>query len=503
MSSAGLLHTLPIVTIQPTFPTIANEVYLGVIPAENCWISCYNHTPSDSRQSSSPGSLHAKIRLVLDEEDREKVNFQSREGDVRILEVGGELGHSYAVSSASMSIPPTRLLFPAQEYADPERSNPQKPHRITAFTLASDKSQYATGYLDGSVHLYPIVPIARNTSQNKYPTSELHSPPKSTYTSRRQILVSAASASTGVLARGHKSTVSSIRFFPSSRVLLSSGADFALQIYPADPIPPSAVSFGPVPISKRVSSVRTLIAHTRNVTSTAMIGRGREIISASMDGTIRIWDVSSGQEETLIHSAAGVGLGIMGLCLDLEAPAGSDVDASPVNGLLYAALYDGSFEVLRLDSTQKPPKLNNVFRSERSIYGAANAIAVSTPTETVKDKFVAIGSAKGVVSVYHASSYASFHFRRSDASIEDLAFISLPGDDHKLGLVIGTADGLPWIASLDVTPSEGGPDAKVAVYAELAGVDVDAIRAVSVHTSTSEVEVWTAGDDGVVRRYIL
>ncbi|KIK57280.1 hypothetical protein GYMLUDRAFT_173103 [Collybiopsis luxurians FD-317 M1] len=480
MSSSSPVHTLPIVTIQDNLPTIANEIYSGVIPAENIWISCYNHSPSDSRQSTSPSSLHAKVRVILDEDDRENVVLQVREGDVQITEAERrEFNYSYAVSSPTMRIPSTKLLFPVQEYADPERSNAQKPHRITAFALASDKSQFATGYLDGSVHLYPIVPITSGNSQNKYPTSEI-----------------------GVLARGHKSTVTSLRFFPSSRVLLSSGADFTLQIYPADPISASAVSSGPVQTSKRVSSVRTLTAHTRSVTSTAMIGRGRAIISASMDGTFRIWDVSTGQEETLVHSATGVGIGVNRIFLESELPTAADADAA-INGVLYAALHDGSFEVMKLDGTQKPRKLIHEFRSERSVHGALNSIVASSPVDAVNENYIAVGSAKGVVSVYHASSYASIHFRRSDASIEDLAFVPLPGDNSKLGLVVATADGLPWIASLDVLPAEGVSDTKISVFAELAGGDVDAVRAISIYASTSGIEVWTAGDDGIVRRYIL
>ncbi|KAJ3893791.1 WD40-repeat-containing domain protein [Lentinula edodes] len=481
MSSSKIpVRTLPIVTVQPTFPIVVNEVYSGVIPFENIWISCYNNSSSDSPAPSS--SIHSKVRVVLDDEDREKVVYQVREGDVNISEAERrDFGYIYSVSSPSLRIPPTRLLFPVQEYADPEKSNPQKPHRITAFSLAPDKSQYAIGYLDGSVLLYPSVPI--QNSQSEYPTS-------------------ATSGLSPALTRAHRSTVTSLRFFPSSRVLLSSGADFALQVYPADPIAAASVSSASGQSSKRVSSVRTLTAHTRSVTSSAMIGRGRAIISSSMDGTIRVWDVSTGEEETLVHSAAGVGIGINRIFLDSDRDLSSSEDAEPSsNGRLYAALHDGSFEVFTLDGSQKPRKLVHEFRSEKSIYGALNAITVSMPTAEAREKFIAVGSAQGVISIYNASSYASVHFRRNEASIEDLDFVPLP--QSKLGLVITTGDGLPWIASLDELPITGSVDAKVSVYAELVGGDVDAVRNVSVHTVSSTIEVWTASDDGIVRRYVL
>ncbi|KAJ3773787.1 WD40-repeat-containing domain protein [Lentinula raphanica] len=501
--SSSAIHTVRIVTVQATFPTVVNEVYSGVIPFENVWISCYDNSPAETRQPDPPGSIYAKVRVVLDDEDREKVVFRAREGDVLLSEAERRnFGYVYTVSLPSMQVPPTRLLFPVQEYADPERSNPQKPHRITAFTLSPDRSQYATGYLDGSVLLYPTVPI--HNSQNKYPTSSMYSPSKSTYTSRRQALVSTTSTNVSpALHKAHKSTVTSLRFFPSSRVLLSTGADFTLHIFPADPIPASMASSESSQSSKRVSSVRTLIAHTRSVTSSAMIDRGRSIISASTDGTIRVWDVSTGKEETLIHSATGVGVGVNCISLDFNRMSTGDSTERPLARRLYAALHDGSFEVLNLDLEEKPPKISQHFRSENLGHGALNAIAVSQPTGIEEITYIAVGSAKGVVSVYNANTYASAHFRRSDASIEDLEFIVLENNPNKLGLVVATADGLPWIASLTDLPVSGECNTQVSVYAELVGGDVDAVRHVCVHTADTQVEVWTASDDGIVRRYIL
>ncbi|KAE9392828.1 WD40 repeat-like protein [Gymnopus androsaceus JB14] len=444
---------------------LVNEVYSAVIPSEDAWISCYDHSPSDSAQSTSSGSLHTKVHVELDEEDREKVVLKVREGDLRIEEAERrDFNQSYVVSSPSLRVPHTALLFPVQEYVDPERTNPQKPHRITAFSLAADKSHIPiSNYPYREQRFSKQIPYFRNVLSV-------------------QFYVHFATANHDIFASGlkaHKSTVTSLRFFPSSRVLLSSGADFTLQIYPADPISTSAVSSGQT--SKRVSSVRTLSSHIRSVTSTAMIGRGRAIISASMDGTIRIWNVSTGEEEALVHSASGMPIPL-------------------TNGTLYAALHDGSFEVLKLDGSKKPPELVHEFRSERSAYGPLSTIAVSSSFPTAAEKFIAVGSTKGVISVYNASTYAPvLHFRRSEASIETLAFASLPGDSPRLGLVIATADGLPWVAELHTLPQE-----KATVYAELAGGDVDPVRAVSVHTmSNSEVEVWTASDDGIVRRYVL
>ncbi|THV02716.1 hypothetical protein K435DRAFT_775359 [Dendrothele bispora CBS 962.96] len=77
-----------------------------------------------------------------------------------MVEAAG-LTNSYIVSLPSlyMSIPPVRLLTPVQEYADPERSNTRRPHRVATFAVSENKSQLTTGFLDGSVYLYAIHPL--------------------------------------------------------------------------------------------------------------------------------------------------------------------------------------------------------------------------------------------------------------------------------------------------------------------------------------------------------
>lgn len=62
---------LPISTVQHTLPSVASEIYNAIIPSEHVWLSCY-------RQGEP--SVHGKIRLSLDEEDREKISFEGKEG---------------------------------------------------------------------------------------------------------------------------------------------------------------------------------------------------------------------------------------------------------------------------------------------------------------------------------------------------------------------------------------------------------------------------------------
>jgi proteasomal ATPase-associated factor 1 len=66
---------LPVITIDPTFPTVIQDVDNGIVPSETFWMSCY--------RASQP-SVHAKIQVELDEVDRTLVHLKRREGDVDI-----------------------------------------------------------------------------------------------------------------------------------------------------------------------------------------------------------------------------------------------------------------------------------------------------------------------------------------------------------------------------------------------------------------------------------
>ena len=68
--------TLPVVTIQPTFPEVIQEVLDGVIPSDKFWVSCYK---------TSQTSVHARVLVELDEVDRNLVNLSPAEGDVEVL----------------------------------------------------------------------------------------------------------------------------------------------------------------------------------------------------------------------------------------------------------------------------------------------------------------------------------------------------------------------------------------------------------------------------------
>lgn len=66
---------LPVVTIQPSFTEVIKEVQDGIIPSENFWVSCYKNLET---------SLHGKVKVELDDVDRNLIKTRTIEGDVEV-----------------------------------------------------------------------------------------------------------------------------------------------------------------------------------------------------------------------------------------------------------------------------------------------------------------------------------------------------------------------------------------------------------------------------------
>lgn len=145
--------------------------------------------------------------------------------------------------------------------------------------------------------------------------------------------------------------------------------------------------------------------------------------------------------------------------------------------VVFAALQNGFFEVFDL-GTKNPVHKYEVGKR------ALNAISYSA----VHDLLVT-GSTHGVVTVFDTRQLSTplTSFARNRASIEDLG---IRGYTTEAEVVVVAEDGLPYVAG--VRPD--GPQ----VRAELIGSDCDAVKMVRV---TENGAVWTAGDDGIVRKY--
>ena len=292
---------------------------------------------------------------------------------------------------------------------------------------------------------------------------------------------------TKVICRSHVSVVTSLKFFPSSRVILSSGQDFALTVMSADL--PDSPSF-----ESRVNPARVMRGHSATVTSTAIIGVGRNVVSASLDSKIRLWDVPSGEAFTTLFAKNPITSMSLG-DRPLAPPDGEESVPPPSmdnrevpetsSKLVFCGLKNGSFQLLDLGFK------NSVYISPSST-SPLTSIAYSQSSN-----LLATGSASGIVTIYDTRSLTTpvTSFSRMQTGIEDLAFVSRNNGSGDLGLAIATSDGLPYVAS--VVPE--GPTTST----ELVGVDCDAVRHVSVRCHENRMEAWSASDDGIVRRYLL
>ena len=152
--------------------------------------------------------------------------------------------------------------------------------------------------------------------------------------------------------------------------------------------------------------------------------------------------------------------------------------------LVFCGLENGSFELFDLGfkkSTYRSP----IPKSPSSL---------TSINYSDSHNLLATGSSSGIITVYDTRSLQIplTSFSRLETVIEDLSFTY---SNLGVGLAIATADGLPYLAS--VVPE--GP----AVSAELVGVDCDPVRNITLRNIDGRREVWSASDDGIVRRYIL
>jgi len=145
--------------------------------------------------------------------------------------------------------------------------------------------------------------------------------------------------------------------------------------------------------------------------------------------------------------------------------------------IVFAALQNGSFEVFDLGTK------NSVHKYE------LGKRALNTISYSAKHDLLATGSIDGVVTVFDTRQLSSplTSFARNRASIEDLG---IRGHTAEAEVVVVAEDGLVYVAG--VRPD--GPQ----VHTELIGSNCDAVRVVRVAENGG---IWTAGDDGMVRKY--
>jgi WD40 repeat protein len=177
----------------------------------------------------------------------------------------------------------------------------------------------------------------------------------------------------------------------------------------------------------------------------------------------------------------------------------SEPDASSEGYILYAALQNGTFNVFDT-------------RASRLVYASPLARRTSALLSIANDsssQLLATGNTTGVVAIYDIRQLPSpsssplnplFSFKRSDSSIDDLLFTD--SSQASPSLLVATGDGFPFRVSVSLG---GGSRQVVEEYAAHADEGVRVIRTRLRHDIVDDhqpaLDIWTAGDDGLARRY--
>lgn len=288
-------------------------------------------------------------------------------------------------------------------------------------------------------------------------------------------------------------TTQSLRFFPSSKVLLSASGDLSLNVLSADPSPTATAS---LPL---LTPARTLKGHKGAITDTHIIGVGKQVYSCGKDGSIRLWDVAQAAKmgSTMVsEDFAGIlKMSVEGTTDATEISSGASRDHAHV---IYAALQNGTFNVFDA-------------RAGRLVYASplpakkGSGSPLLSITHSTSSNLLATGSSSGLVTVYDTRNLPSsasgnlstsplaplLAFKRSDSAINDLEFIS-----GSSSLLVATGDGFPYRVSI---ASNGIAE----VEEEYAAHDDQGIQVIRLSSAVGDkgASVWTAGDDGIVRRY--
>lgn len=270
---------------------------------------------------------------------------------------------------------------------------------------------------------------------------------------------------------------------------MSASSDLSLNIVSADVSPDASFPL--------LSVARTLKGHKSAVTDTHIVGVGKTVYSSSKDGSIRLWDV--GQASKIGSTLTSESYNPI-LRMDVASSANSEPQNGSESGeglTIYAALQNGTFNVFDT-------------RASKLVYASpANRRAplLLSIASNASEHLLATGSASGLVEIYDTRQLPSsdqtpvnplYAFKRSDASVDDLLFTpSTPSPS----LLVATGDGFPYRVSVSL---DGKPQV-VEEYAAHADEGVRSIRLSSkgagIQNGNSTFDVWTAGDDGLARRY--
>lgn len=202
---------------------------------------------------------------------------------------------------------------------------------------AESLSHFVAGGEDGQVVLGGL-PRPSSSSSSNTSTDES----QMTIEEKAQHRIKLKAQQQRIPLKGHLGDVRSARFFPSGQVLLTTSSDLTIRLYSLEGVNP-----------------RTFEGHKRAVTATQILSRGKRFLSASLDGTVRLWDVAA--EKCLKTIAVKRMSGVESLSvMRINGHETDTVEDGMGKYIIFAGLSSGWIDVisLRLDlvKAQQPPE---------------------------------------------------------------------------------------------------------------------------------------------------
>lgn len=372
------MHVLPYVAVAPCVADVLDEVQGGAVDQESVWVNAYIAAPE---RCTAETSVQIKKGAHGVEITSSSPAFPVEAKSARCVAVQ---------SQSTVKTPWVDVCIAEEKGGIPFADGPRGAWRFALSVSASGMERWCAGGPSGALH---VGEWANSTDPFRTP----------------------------IPLAGHASDITSVRFFPSGEVVLTTSLDMRAKIY-------SAIDG---------SNPRTLAGHTRAVYCSAILGRGREVLTGSADGTVRVWDVGQATTKTTLTAP------------DHAAVLALDVDEEHA----YGGLASGQLAVWALSGGA--PRLVPVPAAPGGEAGRVQALAVDLAAHRL-----ALGTSSGVCAVYDTRDLAAVAtFWRNTAEVTDVHWAGAE-------LLVSTSDGLPFRASL-------APQ----VLVEYAGWDADPVDA--------------------------
>lgn len=386
-------------------------------------------------------SVHGKVLAKASMEKENQVDLEAQ-GDI---DFERQTSSSFLVGCSDLNVPKTTLKMPTQTHKSLISKG------IDCMDVSLNGNLYVVGGHDGALRLGNVRTNAPEDIR---------------------------------LLKGHVGDILSCRFFPSSEVVISTSSDLSARIF-------SALDG---------SNPRTLKGHTAAVTDVAIIERGRNVLTTSNDGTLRLWQVASSdclKTWRFGHGSRKRALKVAVFAKAASADAAGNIDADLQGKAAVVCLEDGSLAIVDLEpATETPIQTIQVSPTGKAL----TALAVTRHDNAT---IIATGSSDGVVTILSANdkdlgepAEILLQFKRNSADITSLVFAG--GDDTNpqtgsIPLLASSMDGLLFQAAINLSENEASAE----VETEYAGYDIDACNAVVQRGS----DLYAAGKDGHLKRY--